>query len=255
MNASNQKVSTRVYPKYSGLVPPSIQQLWYREAPVHGRTTMSSESLCQVARGRGQFSHAFSGEVYDFYSVSPEYFGYTIVCCTDARPKRLESFKQQSHHRTYGLNPPCSSSGPADALCNFTFEPATASPCLDSANQPSACSQRPPMDTAQLQCYPLPIHLQPAPNGPRWSLHNCTVTLCQPTFSLLPTAPGGHCTTALLLSANPPSACSQRPPMDTAHLHCYPLPTHLQPAPNAPGGHCTPALSPLRALQRPVHQL
>jgi hypothetical protein len=29
--------------------------------------------------GRGQFSHAFSGEVYDFYSVSPEYFGYTLV--------------------------------------------------------------------------------------------------------------------------------------------------------------------------------
>jgi hypothetical protein len=26
-----------------------------------------------------QFSHAFSGEVYDFYSVSPEYFGYTLV--------------------------------------------------------------------------------------------------------------------------------------------------------------------------------
>jgi hypothetical protein len=24
-------------------------------------------------------SHAFSGEVYDFYSVSPEYFGYTLV--------------------------------------------------------------------------------------------------------------------------------------------------------------------------------
>jgi hypothetical protein len=29
--------------------------------------------------GRGQFSHTFSGAVYDFYSVSPEYFGYTIV--------------------------------------------------------------------------------------------------------------------------------------------------------------------------------
>jgi hypothetical protein len=26
-----------------------------------------------------QFSHAFSGEGYDFYSVSPEYFGYTLV--------------------------------------------------------------------------------------------------------------------------------------------------------------------------------
>jgi hypothetical protein len=29
--------------------------------------------------GRGQFSHAFSGEVYDFYTASPEYFGYTLV--------------------------------------------------------------------------------------------------------------------------------------------------------------------------------
>jgi hypothetical protein len=29
--------------------------------------------------GRGKFSHAFSSEVYDFYSVSPEYFGYTLV--------------------------------------------------------------------------------------------------------------------------------------------------------------------------------
>jgi hypothetical protein len=29
--------------------------------------------------GRGQFSHAFSGEVYDFYIVSSEHFGYTLV--------------------------------------------------------------------------------------------------------------------------------------------------------------------------------
>jgi hypothetical protein len=29
--------------------------------------------------GSGQFSHAFSGEVYDFYSVSPEYFGHNFV--------------------------------------------------------------------------------------------------------------------------------------------------------------------------------
>jgi hypothetical protein len=39
-----------VYPTYSGLVSPSIQQLWQREAPVDCRTTMSSESVCQVAR-------------------------------------------------------------------------------------------------------------------------------------------------------------------------------------------------------------
>jgi hypothetical protein len=39
----------RVHPKYSGLVPPSIQQLWWREAPVDGRTAMSIDSVCQVA--------------------------------------------------------------------------------------------------------------------------------------------------------------------------------------------------------------
>jgi hypothetical protein len=36
--------------KYSGLVPPFIQQLWWREAPVDGRNIMSSDSVCQVAR-------------------------------------------------------------------------------------------------------------------------------------------------------------------------------------------------------------
>jgi hypothetical protein len=40
----------RVYQKYSGLVPPSIQQVLCHEAPVDGRTTISSESVCQVAR-------------------------------------------------------------------------------------------------------------------------------------------------------------------------------------------------------------
>jgi hypothetical protein len=34
---------------------------------------------CTQLGGRGQFSHAFGGEVYDFYSVSPEYFGCTLV--------------------------------------------------------------------------------------------------------------------------------------------------------------------------------
>jgi hypothetical protein len=34
---------------------------------------------CTYLGGNGQFSQAFSGEVYDFYSVSPEYFGYTLV--------------------------------------------------------------------------------------------------------------------------------------------------------------------------------
>jgi hypothetical protein len=43
-------VPARVYPKYFGPLPQSIQQLWYREAPVNGRTIMSSEFVCQVAR-------------------------------------------------------------------------------------------------------------------------------------------------------------------------------------------------------------
>jgi hypothetical protein len=41
---------TRVYPKYSGLVPPSIQHSWSRESPVDGRTNMSSEPMYPVAR-------------------------------------------------------------------------------------------------------------------------------------------------------------------------------------------------------------
>jgi hypothetical protein len=62
---------TEWYRKHSGLVPPSVQQLRQREAPVDG-----SKSVCHVARSWmdvGSF-HTFSGEVYDFCSVSPEYF-------------------------------------------------------------------------------------------------------------------------------------------------------------------------------------
>jgi hypothetical protein len=68
---------TRWYPKYSGLVPPSIQQLWSREAPVDGRTTMCSESACQVARSWvnvGSFHTRLFGVVYvtcdDFHDGS-----------------------------------------------------------------------------------------------------------------------------------------------------------------------------------------
>jgi hypothetical protein len=43
-------LSTRVYPKCSGPVSPSIQQLWEREVPVDGRTIMSSEPVYQVTR-------------------------------------------------------------------------------------------------------------------------------------------------------------------------------------------------------------
>jgi hypothetical protein len=46
---------------------------------------MSSEALCQVAHSwvdMGKFSHTFIYYFYDFYSVSPEYFGYTsyVLC-------------------------------------------------------------------------------------------------------------------------------------------------------------------------------
>jgi hypothetical protein len=34
---------------------------------------------CRFLGGHGQFSHAFGGEVFDFYSVSLECFGYTLV--------------------------------------------------------------------------------------------------------------------------------------------------------------------------------
>jgi hypothetical protein len=34
---------------------------------------------CTCLGGHGQFSHAFRRDFYDFYSVSPEYFGYTLV--------------------------------------------------------------------------------------------------------------------------------------------------------------------------------
>ena len=68
---------TRWYPKYSGLVPPTIQRFWYREAPVDGRTTMSSEFVCQVSRSWvevGSFQKHLFGVVYvtcgDFHDGS-----------------------------------------------------------------------------------------------------------------------------------------------------------------------------------------
>jgi len=54
------------------------------------------------------------------------------VHCTDVCIKRLETFRQQSDHRIYRLNPSWSSSGPAAVPCNSTKESATASPCLPS---------------------------------------------------------------------------------------------------------------------------
>jgi hypothetical protein len=43
---------------------------------------MSGESVCHVARSWvevGGFHTRLCGEAYGFYSVSPEYFGFTLV--------------------------------------------------------------------------------------------------------------------------------------------------------------------------------
>ena len=68
---------TWVDPKFSGLVPPSAQQLCYRQAKVDGRTTMFSESACQVSRRWdevGSFYKGLFGVVYvtrgDFHDGS-----------------------------------------------------------------------------------------------------------------------------------------------------------------------------------------
>jgi hypothetical protein len=48
-------------------VPPFIQQLWWREVPVDGRTTMSGEAVCQVAHRWvevGSFNTRLFGVVY-----------------------------------------------------------------------------------------------------------------------------------------------------------------------------------------------
>jgi hypothetical protein len=42
---------------------------------------------CTLLGVCGQFSHAFSCEVYDFYSVSPEYFGCTLVVMKETEIK------------------------------------------------------------------------------------------------------------------------------------------------------------------------
>jgi hypothetical protein len=58
---------TMCYPKYSGLVPPFIQQLWLREAPINSRTTMCNESLCQISGSwvnEGSFHTRLFGVVY-----------------------------------------------------------------------------------------------------------------------------------------------------------------------------------------------
>jgi hypothetical protein len=58
---------------------------------------MSSESMCQVARSWADvdsFPTRLVVRFYDFYSVSQEYFGYTLVirlaCVTDCCKGRNE---------------------------------------------------------------------------------------------------------------------------------------------------------------------
>jgi hypothetical protein len=70
-----------VHPKYSVLVPPSIQQLRDCEAPVDGRTTMSSESVRQVKRNWADVSSYYTrlvGVAY-FAIITPGISGYTLV--------------------------------------------------------------------------------------------------------------------------------------------------------------------------------
>ena len=60
-------IYTWVDPKFSGLVPSSLQQLCLRQAPVDGRTTIFSEYACQVSRrwdDVGSFYKGLFGVVY-----------------------------------------------------------------------------------------------------------------------------------------------------------------------------------------------
>jgi len=61
-----------VVSKFSGLVPPSTQQLWWHKAPVDGRTTMSSGSVYQIA-------HSW----VDMGSLHTRLFGAVNVICGD----------------------------------------------------------------------------------------------------------------------------------------------------------------------------
>jgi hypothetical protein len=81
---------TRLHPTYSGLVPPSIHQLWYSEAPVDCRTTMSSESVWQVARswvdGRSVHTFLFGVVCFAIDSVrefldTPSYAHLCVLMC------------------------------------------------------------------------------------------------------------------------------------------------------------------------------
>jgi hypothetical protein len=45
---------------------------------------------CTWLGGCGLFSHSFSGEVYDFYRVSPEYFGCDRLMLSGSLTKSAE---------------------------------------------------------------------------------------------------------------------------------------------------------------------
>jgi hypothetical protein len=74
----------RVHSKYSRLVLPFIQQLWQCKATFDGRTTTSSESVCQVARSWvdvGSFHTRLFGVVYFAIALVREFLdttSYTI---------------------------------------------------------------------------------------------------------------------------------------------------------------------------------
>jgi hypothetical protein len=64
---------------------------------------MSSESVCQVSRGWvdvGSF-RTFSDEVYEFYNVSTEYYGYTLVCMSFSKSARLCSLNMPENRYNY----------------------------------------------------------------------------------------------------------------------------------------------------------
>jgi hypothetical protein len=89
---------TRWCPKYSVLVPPSVQQMWWREAPVDGRATMSNESVCQVARSWVEVGSSHTrlfGVVYmtcgDFYDGQRKEQRVCIKLCANLGKSAMET--------------------------------------------------------------------------------------------------------------------------------------------------------------------
>jgi hypothetical protein len=85
-------------PKYSGLVSPFIQKLCKCEAPVDGRTTMSIESMCQVARSVlevGSFNKRLFGVVHvtcgDFHDGSEKRSASVLKFCSNLGENATET--------------------------------------------------------------------------------------------------------------------------------------------------------------------